>query len=142
MWIPFVFEVVLIMIVGSFGLLGNCLLLGIFAKLEQKTNFHRLMITMEIYDIIYIILCILIFVVPEICEDYKKEGHYFHIVPTALPMIQLALTGSIYCSVGISVERYLTVCHPFYMLERNWSAKRYIIPIVLFSMIFNGPRFF
>jgi hypothetical protein len=40
------------------------------------------------------------------------------------------------------LERYLTVCRPFYTASKNWSAKRYIIPILVFSTLYNLPRFF
>ena len=139
----FVFEVVLLFITGCFGVLGNCLLIKTFVKLEEKVNFHHVMITLAIFDTIYILLCIIVFAMPEMLpESYKTEGYDFYIAPKAVAMLQVALTGSIYCTVSISLERYLTVCHPFYSALKNWTAKRYIIPIVLFSVIYNVTRFF
>lgn len=142
MWMLFVFEVVLVLISGCFGILGNCLLIQMFMKSNTKLNFHRLMITLAIYDTIYIALCILVFAVPELFESYLEHGYHFHVVPMAIPLIQIALTGSVYCTVGISVERYLTVCHPFYIASKRWSAKKYIIPIIIFSFLYNVSRFF
>lgn len=55
---------------------------------------------------------------------------------------QIGLTGSIYFTMAITVERYLTVCHPFYKLSHEWPAKAYIIPIFLFSFLYNIPKFF
>ena len=86
--------------------------------------------------------CILVFVLPELVESYKSEGFHYHIAPNAIAVIQISLTGSIYCTVGISIERYLTVCHPFYLSRKKWSSKRYIIPIVLFSILYNTTRYF
>jgi len=143
MEIKFVFEVVLLMIVGSFGVIGNCLLIRMFAKLKQKLNFHQLMITLAIFDTIYILLCMIVFAMPEILpHDYKREGYHFYVAPKAVALLQVTLTGSVYFTISISVERYLTVCHPFYIAGKNWSAKRYIIPIVLFSVMYNMTRFF
>ena len=142
MWIKFVFEVILMIIFGSLGVLGNCLLVFIFIRTTAKLNFHKLMITLEIYDTIYIILCIFAFAIPETFEDYKKEGYHFYIAPKLVPTLQMALTGSVYSTVGIAIERYLAVCHPFYIAGKNWSAKRYIIPIILFSSIYNAPHYF
>ena len=105
MWTEFVFEVVLIILVGIFGIIGNCIILGFFVKLDQKINFHHLMISLEVYDTIYIFLSILVFAVPEMFEEYKREGHYFYIAPVAFPMLQVAMTGSVYCTVSISIER-------------------------------------
>ena len=38
--------------------------------------------------------------------------------------------------------RYLIVCHPFYTVSHSWSAKRYIIPILIWSLLYNFPKFF
>ena len=55
---------------------------------------------------------------------------------------KIGLTGSIYFTMAITVERYLTVCHPFYKLSHEWPAKYYIIPIFTFSFVYNIPKFF
>jgi hypothetical protein len=84
----------------------------------------------------------IVFAVPGVFEGYKQGGYHFYVVPKAVPVIQIALTGSVYCTVAISLERYLTVCHPFYIAGNKWSAKRYIIPILIFSLLYNTSRFF
>jgi hypothetical protein len=129
-------------IAGCFGIVGNCLLIRLFMKSDAKLNFHRLMITLAIYDTIYVALCMIVFAVPGVFEGYKQGGYHFYVVPKAVPVIQIALTGSVYCTVAISLERYLTVCHPFYIAGNKWSAKRYIIPILIFSLLYNTSRFF
>lgn len=139
----FTFEVVLVIITGLFGIFGNLSTIIIFAKSHRKQlNFHRLMIALAIYDTFYILLCIIIFAVPGLFEDYKKEGYHFYVVPAAIPMVQIALTGSVYCTLAISIERYLTVCHPFYTASKKWPAKNYIVAIIIFSVLYNISRFF
>ena len=61
-------------------------------------------------------------------------------IPWALPCAQIGLTGSIYFTLAISVERYFTVCRPFYRASHAWPAKAYIVPIVLVSVVYNLPR--
>ena len=140
--ISYLFEVVLVTIFGSFGVLGNILLIKLFVNTDIKVNFHKLMITLAAYDTIYILLCFIAFTMPEIFEDYKKMGFHHHIAPKAVPLLQVALTGSIYCTVNISIERYMTVCHPFYVAAHKWPAQRTIIPIIVFSILYNVPHFF
>ena len=143
MIMEFVCEVVLIIIVGIFGVIGNITQITMFSRLKKKQlKFHRLMILLASFDTAYILLNVIVFVVPGVSEEYKKHGYHFLFAPTVMPITQIALTGSVYCTMAISIERYLTVCHPFYTASKNWSSKRYIIPIILFSIIYNLPRFF
>ena len=67
----FVLEVVLVVIIGCVGIIGNCLLIKLFMKTGAKLNFHRLMIALAVYDNIYVALCILLFAVPEVFEGWK-----------------------------------------------------------------------
>jgi len=143
MWMKLLFEAILLLITGSFGLFGNCLIIYWFARLyDKKLNFHYLMMTLAVYDTVYILFCILVFAIPELFKSYNIAAYYCYLVPKAMPIIQVALTGSIYCTGAISVERYLAVCRPFYTARHKWSSKRYVIPIVIFSMVYNLTRFF
>ena len=66
-------------------------------------------------------------------------------------MIQISLTGSVYTTVAVSVERFLTVCcsyrHSVASAAPDGSASRmfhlsYTVPIIAFSFLFNTTRFF
>ena len=139
----FICEVALMLIIGLLGILGNLITITMFSRLGKKQlKFHRLMILLASFDTAYILLNILLFVVPGMSEHYRGQGYAFLFAPILMPLTQISLTGSVYCTIAISVERYLVVCHPFYTASKNWSAKRYIIPILLFSVIYNLPRFF
>ena len=142
MLIEFIFEVVLITVVGTIGVFGNCALTMMFYKLKGKqVKFHRLMILLTSFDTSYILLSVMLFTIPGISENYKNSLHPY-VVPKAIPMIQVALTGSVYATTAISIERYLIVCRPFWTMSHNWSSKLYIIPILVLSIFYNIPRFF
>ena len=70
------------------------------------------------------------------------DGPWYILVPWAIPVIQISLTGSIYCTMAITLERYLVVCRPFYRISREWSPQTFIVPIVLISIVYNLPQFF
>jgi hypothetical protein len=66
-------------------------------------------------------------------------------------VIQISLTGSVYATVAVSVERFLTVCcsfrHSFASAAPDGTASRmfhlsYTVPILVFSFAFNITRFF
>ena len=38
---------------------------------------------------------------------------YLRLIPLLLPLAHISLTGSIYFTLSISLERYNTVCRPF-----------------------------
>ena len=44
--------------------------------------------------------------------------------------------------MAMTVERYLTVCHPFYHHSHSWPTRCYVLPILVFSIFYNVPRFF
>ena len=60
--------------------------------------------------------------------------------------------------MAVAIERYITVCHPFFKITHNWGAYksvphlffitstkffvRYILPIFSFSLVYNVPKFF
>ena len=57
-----------------------------------------------------------------------------------LPFKQLS-SGSIYITICMSVERYLTVCHPFFKFYHNWRMDKFIVPASMFSLLFNIPKY-
>ena len=104
-------------------------------------NFHRIMIMLVVFDSILIFLNFLMFAVPHYDEYFQAAGNYI-VKPVAIPLAQIAMSGSVYSTMAIALERYLIACQPFYVISHKWSSQRYIIPVVLLSIIYNLPKFF
>ena len=135
-------EFIALLIVGTIGIIGNTLAILMFGTLKNQLKFHRLMIMISIFDMSYILLNFIIFAFPHASEAYRYGDMYCHMFPVVYALRHVMLIGSIYSTIAISMERYLVVCHPFYALSHRWSAKMYVLPIVVFSFVYNIPKFF
>ena len=119
---------------GIIGILGNVCLIVWFWK--KKKNFHRLMQALATCDLGYIISSFIVFGIPNLFVGYaesirlshqRKKVHiffrfaenrsYLQLVPILLPLAHLSLSSSIYLTLAIAVERYTTVCHPFFKVR-------------------------
>ena len=62
------------------------------------------------------------------------------------PIVQIAMMSSVYCTITMSIERYVRICHlcqmrtPTLLTETNF--KFYIIAVILGPLIFYAPKFF
>lgn len=128
-----------LVLIGLLGIAGNLCLICWFAK--KTRNFHHLMLVLSCYDTLYILANVNIFGLPNIFRSLEDMELYKRAVPVLLPIAQIGMTGSIYLTVAITIERYFTVCHPYFMFSKSWPSIIYILPIVLFSIIYNLPKF-
>ena len=58
----------------------------------------------------------------------------------AYPLLNLGVSGSIYMTVSISIERYLGICYPNCTYRRN--AWVFIAPVLMISITYNIPKLF
>ena len=136
-----VFHGILLVLIGAIGVVGNIAGIIHFIKMERPVKFHWLMMTLFIFDTIFVLAALIIFALPTLSSAYLHNAHMW-VGPKVLPFLQMAMTGSLYCQIAFTIERYLVVCHPFYIVAKEWSVRRYIIPLVTFSIFYNLPKFF
>ena len=134
------FHGILLIVIGIIGVVGNISGIIHFIKLERPLKFHWLMMTLFIFDTVFVLTAFIIFALPTLSSSYVQHLHKW-VGPKVLPFLQMAMTGSLYCQIAFTIERYLVVCHPFYIVAKEWSVKRYIIPLVGFSILYNLPKF-
>ena len=129
----------IVCIAGLCGNVGGIIVFGKSHRLQK--NFYTFMFYLAIFDLIYIIVAILVFILPQLSTYYNHQGPWHYVVPWAIPVGQVSMTGGVYFTMVITLERYLTVCHPFYMFTRNWSSKPIVVGIIFFAITYNIPKF-
>ena len=129
-----------LVLVGTVGLVGNLLTLLVLCRSDlRKKTFFKLLIVLALFDLLFIISygTILGYRALACHPDSFLNGSIYKVT---YPLLNIGLTGSIYATIAVSLERFLGICHP------SWSARKksrfYILPLVVFSLAFNFPRFF
>jgi len=140
--VAFLIEGILLPFLAAFGIIGNVLCVWIFNKkdVELKPSFANLLKCLSIFDTIFLTCILFQYTLPTLSESYYVWV-LPHITPYNLPVIHITLTGSVYSVVAVSVERFLTVCFPFRQCKMC-NGLGYIIPIVVFSVLYNVVKFF
>ena len=49
---------------------------------------------------------------------------FLFLFPSTKPNNRFLLSGSIYTMMAVAIERYITVCHPFFKITHNWGAYK------------------
>ena len=132
----------MILVVGVAGICGNISAIVVFSKRRHQRNFHTFMLCLAIVDLLCIIELFLLVSLPQLLHAYKTSGAYYYVTPWVVPFAQVSIAGSIYLTIAVTMERYLTVCHPFYMYTRRCQANLVIALITVFVVVYNIPKFF
>ena len=64
--------------------------------------------------------------------------HQWHADP--IPYTSSLFSGSIYSTLAVAIERYVSVCHPHFV-GYSEAGKLSVAGLILFSIIFNICRF-
>ena len=144
--LKFFLEGVIRCFISVVGILGNLASIFILTRKELISLFNQLLVVLVIYDLIYLLTTMMdsmakIGIAPEIHAIIAPYTFY--------PMNAIAMMGSIYMTMAVGMERYIAVTYPMeYTLVANDTSShktrlaKYAIPITIFSILFNLPKFF
>ncbi len=133
-------------LLGSIGFLANALAIPILCSKEMNSIFNKLLVFLAVFDNFYIVCSVL-----EGLRKHKSfsQWHEYAFGYFLYPLHNFVLCCSIYITVTLALERYRAVWRPVEYHNKVKGANpwrrvttTYIIPVLVFSVIFNIPKLF
>ena len=97
-----------------------------------RTNLG-LTLTIEIFIGLFINIC-----QPTSSHSFQKI--FLPSVPYMVPLVHIALMGSVYSTIAMSLERYLRLCRVQIMSKKMFNGCA--ILCIVFPLVFYSPKFF
>jgi len=137
----FILNTVVLSTVCLIGIIGNVLCFVVLSKklLQLNTTLVNLLRWLAILDSLFLLMCITNFSLVHISTEFQTT-YYPYMAPYLFPPLSIFYTASMYNVVGVAVERYISIAKP--NLKNQGAFLGYIFPILVFSVLYNFPRFF
>lgn len=108
---------VLVPLVAIFGIVGNISSIVVFARQHPWKPFNALMLFLAIFDLILVVVR-LIYVISwtlvRFSPSYNQSTTQCWTSFINYIFYGIGMYGSVFFTLALTVERYVTVCHPFY----------------------------
>ncbi|XP_059084165.1 uncharacterized protein LOC131881343 [Tigriopus californicus] len=130
---------------AAVGVLVNIGSLILLIQKRKKFMFHTLLKIMSVYDLVVITGCVMLYALPGMWTWFGTRI-YPYALPFLLPIVQIAMMTSIYCTILMSFERYVRICHlcqlknSKILTEENFWC--YVVGFIFIPVIFYLPKFF
>lgn len=138
-------------IVGSLtvlGIVGNIISFSVLWKDSSKSATAFLLRSLAVADSLVLMVAVPLYAIAPIYPFTHYLQYFYSIYPNLIPYLwacfQIPYTGTILLTVLVSLNRYFAVCKPFKSAKMcsTAQAKRHVIYVALFSIVYNIPRFF
>ena len=127
---------VLLVTVGIFGVIGNTLnLVVLFHYQLRRKTFYKLLILLAMFDLLFLASYgISIGYQSLACQPTNNSVGYY-----TFYFLNFGLMGSVYSTVAVTIERYISIVHPRFMARPRIYI--YSISVITISMSFCLPMF-
>ena len=148
--LSFLLEGVAQFTISCLGIIGNLVSMFVLTRKALRNFFNQLLVVLSVYDIVYCFTMML--------ESLTKLGldsafltllfpHFLY------PLGSISMTGSIYMTIVVGIERYIAVHEPTRRVPSQLTmvAKgscnhtkrllKYVVPTTIFCLLFNLPKF-
>ena len=115
------------------GILINVFGIIFLARRKTLALFHKLIISLAIWDISVLIMISGCYILPTLSIKYYQNifNPYY---PYGLPIVQISVTGSIYSTLFLTIERYVCTGGKIPRKICNEVVKSFFTKIVLFPI--------
>ncbi|UYV77996.1 GPRNNA1 [Cordylochernes scorpioides] len=133
----------------ALGLAGNAVSLGVLLHPHMRgSSVNCGLQGLAVFDSLVLASAALMLGLPALALrlpwllPYRRRWHA-RLVPVVYPLGLIAQTGSVWTTVGVTLERYIAVCHPLRArsLCTQRRARLALLAVAVFSIIYNAPRF-
>ncbi|CAH1799914.1 unnamed protein product [Owenia fusiformis] len=139
---------ILIGIISVIGLTGNTLSIIVLEKERNKSTTSLLLQSLAVSDNSLLILSLLAFTIPQAylytgnVETWKRIMYILE--RYIAPLLQMPHIASVGLTVVVTINRYIALCRPLTSMrwETHFRVRLQITAVVLFSILYNVPRFF
>ena len=134
--------------VALIGIILNIVFCYVLSQKQLRNVFNSLLIALAVFDTFFLVF--------DILEALRRESllvsevHIFLFPKFLYPFQRIMFCSSIFMTVSISLERYIAVTDPIRLHlevrnDKDAQVKRflkYLVPVFVFSIIANIPKFF
>jgi len=130
---------ILVFIIGLVGIIGNICSILVLSRPKLQDCFHQLLIALAAFDILYIVCGGINYTARAF--EVRSDIYIVAFPHFIYPFANIGLCGTIFMTLGISIERFLGICYPLHLPPHNRKSWFYILPVTILSILVNIPKF-
>lgn len=129
----------------TFGVISNIIILIVFTVNRHLSSkpLVRYFIGLIVFDL-FVLTGTWLLISWKILRFSPIVGNFVPVIYAAFAIANIAMMSCIWCTVLITMERYLSLCHPLLhqRLKRASHETRILICVAVFAIVYLMPKWF